>query len=837
MRIPGATYRLQFGEEFGFDEARALVPYLFELGITDLYASPLLAAREGTSGYHVTDPTRLDPSLGTRQDFDRLVAELRRHDMGLLLDFVPNHMAASSENPWWMDVLKQGRRSRFARFFDIDWDAGQDRVIVPVLAAPLEDILGSGELKLDTSAREPTVRYRDHTFPIAPGSYFYAIGMGELLEHQHYRLVHWREAGRRINYRRFFDISDLVGLRVEDREVFAATHALVFDLVREGAVTGLRVDHVDGLRDPLLYLRRLQDTVTASIGAPLYVLVEKILGEEETLPADWPVAGTTGYEFISAVTGLFTDPRGLARLRRLSRRRESPSRFRDLAVEKKRQVIDELFGGEMRALSARLATLAGGEEGIDQGACGEVIAALTAELPVYRTYIRAPRVGAQDRAYIETASAGAMRRARRRKWPALSFLRRVLLLDGPADPDAWLDFVLRWQQFTGPVAAKGVEDSALYADPAFLARNEVGCEPGERPASVDDFHAFNAARQKRFRHGLSSTSTHDTKRSEDVRTRIAVLSEIPDRWADHVDTWRRWNASLRDEVGGNRAPDDDDELYLYETFVGLWGAPGEDGKDLVRRLQLHATKAIREARIHTSWIDPDPGYEHAVGAFVRAALSSSPARFRRDLTRFAAEVAAPAAIQSLSQVLLKIAAPGVPDFYQGTELWNLRLVDPDNRRPVDFRHRVASLERLARGSDPREFLRDVHGAKTKLLVTARALRVRREHAELFAEGAYVPLEVHGPRASHVVAFARRRRSEWAIAVAPRLVAGIAGPKRPPVGSMWEGTRIFLPPAAPRAWVDALCGSEVRAAHGKLDLTDVLGRFPVALLRKKRDSQD
>jgi (1->4)-alpha-D-glucan 1-alpha-D-glucosylmutase len=561
--------------------------------------------------------------------------------------------------------------------------------------------------------------------------------------------------------------------------------------------------------------------------------VEKILAEGETLPPEWPVAGTTGYDFMSVATGVFTDPRGLPVLRRIANPNGAVTPFRDLVVEKKHHVISELFGGELRGLAARLAALARVEESIDLPACAEAIAAVTAELPVYRTYVRGPEPRAQDRRYIEGASSAAMRRARRRKWPALAFLRRVLLLDRPSDLDGWLDFVLRWQQFTGPVAAKGVEDSALYADPAFLARNEVGSDPGAPPASVRDFHTFNTVRLKQWPHSLSATSTHDTKRSEDVRTRIAVLSEVPDRWAERVERWRRWTAQLRGTVNGSPAPDDADELYLFETLVGIWNAQGEDGKELLRRLEEHALKAVREARVHTSWIDPDPRYERAVGTFVRAALSRGTKQFREDLTRFASEVALPAAIESLSQVLLKIASPGVPDIYQGTELWNFRLVDPDNRRAVDFRERSDTLKRLARNPDPRELLRDLQNSPIKLHVMSRALRVRREHPELFAEGTYVALDVRGPRARHVVAFARRSRSDWVIAVAPRLVARITRSGRPPVGDIWAGTRILLPPNAPGTWVDALSGMERAATRHELDVSDVFARFPVAFLSKKR----
>jgi (1->4)-alpha-D-glucan 1-alpha-D-glucosylmutase len=837
------------------------VGYLHELGVTHLYVSPVLAARPGSAhGYDVVDPTRLNPELGTPEEFEALGQALAERGMGLLLDVVPNHMAAVQENPWWMDVLRNGPASRYAPIFDIDWAAQDGKVLRPILGAPFGQVLERGELRLEIEDGEVVLRYFEHRLPLSPESlrrhfgpvpepedvYWHNGIPGEpesfdrlqgLLDEQHYRLAHWRVAARDISYRRFFDITDLISVRVEGPEVFEATHALTLQLVRRGLVDGVRVDHVDGLHEPGLYLRRLR----AAVGPDAFVVVEKILGPGENLVPGWPVGGTTGYEFAESVGGLFVDPNGVRRFERAAADLagwEGP--FVEVAAGRKALVLRSLFAGETSALARELHGLARADRHARDLAAGELAAALsavTAWLPVYRTYTHDRDVGAQDRRWIERAVRQARERLPQSVHPAVAFLRRVLLLHLPEGAaaevvESWLRFVLRWQRLTGPVTAKGVEDTAMYVFPGLLSRSEVGGHPEVPAVSVQEFHRRMRARRREWPGGLSATSTHDTKRSEDVRARLSVLSEIPEGFARRVARWRRWNARHVRDVRGRPVPDPGQEWHLYQTIVGAW--PHEPGHEamFVRRVQDYAAKAAREAKERTDWLDPDIAHERALRGFVRAILAPSNEPFRSDLLAFVEAVALPGAVNSLAQVVLKATAPGVPDLFQGTELWNLSLVDPDNRRPVDFtvrRRLLASLD----GAHPGEVVESWRDGRVKLLVTRAALRFRADHQDLFGRGSYVPLEAAGARRGHVVTFARRLRNEWAVTVVPRLVAGMASRGRMPVGATWKGTTVQLPPRAPDELRDVLSGEVVSTPRGVLPVEAALAALPVAVLTVAR----
>jgi (1->4)-alpha-D-glucan 1-alpha-D-glucosylmutase len=915
--VPAATYRLQFGGGFGFAEARELVPYLDALGITDLYASPLLAARTGSPhGYDVTDPTRLNPELGGEEGFAALAAQLRRHGMGLLLDVVANHMAADPENPWWCDVLRHGRGSPFADYFDIDWEPPRTglagKVLLPVLGEPYGLVLEKGELVPEPGEGGFWLRYRERCFPLSPESsadvaarLSEALGAGpvgaapaagsggvgtaggalaavrsaqapcgvrarveeslrglagdpewldRLLERQHYRPAFWRVANREINYRRFFDVYDLVAVRVEEEEVFAATHGRVLELARAGPVTGLRIDHVDGLRDPYAYLQRLQERLGAKEGSPpFYIVVEKILCGDEELRPEWPVCGTTGYDFLNAVNGLFVDPAGVVALDRLYRSFTGGGKdFASLVREKKRRVVADLFAADLRRLVRQLGRLAEGERhgrDLTLDELEQALVEVTVHLPVYRTYVRDYAVGTRDRGYLERA-LGEARRARPALERALVFLGRVLLLEfpsylGPEGRRVWLDFVMRWQQFTGPVMAKGFEDTALYAYNRLVCLNEVGGNPGGQGVSVAEFHRFNETRLRRWPYTLNATSTHDTKRGEDVRARIAVLSEIPDLWAARVERWVRLNEPRKRVVRGLPLPDADTEFLLYQTLLGAWPLREEEVPEFRERLRAYMLKAVREAKVHTGWLEPDEAYEGALLAFVDRILEPGPEnRFLQDFLAFQPFVAYYGALNSLTQVLLKIASPGVPDFYRGTELWDFSLVDPDNRRPVDFGLRAALLAALQeRKDDPRglaaALLAGWRDGRVKLYLTWRALRFRRNHRRLFTAGDYLPVVAAGRERDHVCAFARRLERTWALVAAPRLcvrlVGGEPGPEGvpplvPPLGeAVWGATTLLLPPGAPEGWRNVLTGEQAVARHGTLPLADLLCSFPVALL--------
>ncbi len=872
MSIPAATYRLQFGHGFGFRQAADAVPYLASLGVSHVYASPLLAGLTGGHGYDTVDPSRLSPELGTAADFEAFWSALRGHAMGLVLDIVPNHMAADpDQNPWWRDVLARGRRSRFAGWFDAEWDApGLDgRVLVPVLGAPLEDVLAAGELTVDAVGPdgEPAVRYFERTFPIAPGTATRADlaaarrdpgALAALLDRQPYRLAHWRIGNERINWRRFFDISSLVAVRQEVGAVFDATHRLVLRLVARGRSDGvpvaLRVDHVDGLADPDAYLARLRDAA----GPETHIVVEKILARGEQLPASWPVAGESGYAFLDAADGLFVDPDGVAALAEAPVRAggEALLTFDELCRDGKRLVLTELFGAErerVTRLASRAASASAGTSDIGERDLRDALVALTAALPVYRTYLRPGlAAGTGDRRLIHRAARDAIGSSpspslRR----AVRFLRDTMLsaATAGADPEPHVaELVRRWQQLCPAVTAKGVEDTALYRDPRVPSRAEVGSNPGAPVTTVDAFHSAMRRRRERWPGAMSTTSTHDTKRSEDARARLHVLSEIPDAWLERVERWHTWNAHHRRRVDGRDAPDPTEELTAYHALLALWPASGWRGVDrtLVERLQRHVVKSAREAKVHTDWLAPVPAYERALRAFVASVTASRRSRFAEDLAPFAGSMSFHGALNALAATVLTITAPGFPDVYQGSELWDPRLVDPDNRAPVDLAGRTARLAAIDAASVdvtrgiPALMERWQDGG-LKLLVLSRALRFRRRQPGLFACGRYVPLRVRGRQAEHAVAFARRSRADWAVAVVPRLTVRLTGasvgsdPSWPVGRAIWGSTAVVLPSGAPTRWRDALTGGAVaapaRARDGErvLRLADLLSQLPVSVL--------
>jgi len=852
-----ATYRFQFNRSFGFSAARRLTPYLRELGISTLYASPILAARPGSPhGYDVVDLRRVNPELGGEKKFEQLAARLRRCGMGLLLDIVPNHMAARAENVWWWDVLKRGERSRFARFFDIDWRAQGGKVVLPVLGDELREVLAGGELRVERAGGELCLRYFDHRFPLAPGSARKLSGrrrltpnqLEELLEGQAYRLTHWRTGMQQINYRRFFDISDLVGLRVEDPVVFAAVHERLLQLIREGQVSGLRVDHVDGLYDPHEYLRRLR----RAAGGGATVVVEKILAADEGLRPEWRVEGTTGYDFLNALNRLFVDARGLRRLEGFWRRfAGSDKRLGEVTRAAKRQVVEQLFAGELESLAQELEGLAardGRAGGLPRDTLRRALAEVTSALGVYRTYRRGRRIDAADKRRLETALRQAKLRPAER-----AFMRRVLLARREAACRAW---VRRWQQFTGPAMAKGFEDTACYRETSLLSLNEVGSDAQRRVSllGVEAFHGFNRERGRAWPQTLNTTSTHDTKRSEDVRARLNVLSELAAEWTQRVARWSRWNRGKKTAAGGRQVPDKAEESLLYQTLAGAWPLEEREVPRFGERVAGYLVKAAREAKVNSRWADPRAEHESALAAFVQAILKASASnKFLQDFLRFQPQVAYWGAVNSLAQVVLKAAAPGVPDFYQGTELWDFSLVDPDNRRPVDYPRRERLLKELGREKvSPRlaqrlwERWRD---GRVKLYVTWRALRLRREHAQLFLQGDYVPLRAEGRWKRQVCAFARRHpwassrrlcsgsstgsplrsdRRQWVVAAAPRLVSRLSGGGEALLGKVWGGTALRLPRGAPERWENVLTGERL-TAKGCLRACELFAHLPVALL--------
>ena len=662
-----------------------------------------------------------------------------------------------------------------------------------------------------------------------------------LLADQAYRVAFWRVAGEEINYRRFFDINELAAIRVERREVFAATHALVFRLVGDGIVTGLRVDHPDGLYAPAEYFQRLQ----RACGGDFYVVVEKILAPGEPLRETWATDGTTGYEFLNLVNGIFVD-RAQARAMDLVYRRlvrDAPT-FGELVRECKRLIMETSMASELSVLAHRLNTISEKHRSSRDFTLASLTTALreiVAAFPVYRTYVgESGEVTAVDREYITRAVAQARRRSPTMSSAVYDWIHELLLLKFPTwvqppDRRERVDFVMRLQQFTGPVMAKGYEDTALYRYHRLVSLNDVGGDPGRFGVSLAEFHAEHAARRARSPHALSATSTHDTKRSEDVRARINVLSEIPGEWRARVTVWQTLNRRHRTDVDGRPVPESNTEYLIYQTLVGAWPIDAA-------RLRDYVLKAAHEAKVATSWINPDPRYNAALARFAEAIVDPvHSGRFLDDFVPFQARIAHWCAFNALAQTLVKITAPGVPDFYQGTELWDLSLVDPDNRRPVDWARRRATLDELRRATAAAgdnlagvaaDLVKRKEDGRVKMFAITRALAARARHAALFADGAYRPLETRGALGDSVCAFARTRGEETALTIVPRLIARHGGDSDPLGAAFWGDTAIDVPVELGMRFRNALTGERVAARDGALAAADVFGVFPAALLERE-----
>jgi (1->4)-alpha-D-glucan 1-alpha-D-glucosylmutase len=953
---PSATYRLQLNRDFKLTDAEAIVPYLRALGITHVYASPLLKARAGSPhGYDIVDHDRLNPEIVGDGDLDRFVSTLRANGMGLILDIVPNHMGVGGDdNAWWLDVLENGESSPFARYFDIDWHpinpALQNKLLVPVLGDHYGTVLEAGEFRVELEPASGTlgVRYFSHWLPLDPRTYPVVLapmlatpavadqrealaelealiadcralprrtelsrrrrrqrlegigtckirlaelcrshsfirerlqvslaklggkpgepssfdGLHRLLEAQAYRLAYWVVAADEINYRRFFDINDLAGLCMDEPAVFEATHRLIARLMAEARIDGLRIDHPDGLSDPHGYYEALAELVRLSGRADgrrdgFPILVEKILASYERLPDDWPVTGTTGYEAAFHLNGLFVRPDSEQSLTELYRRLSgSSSPFDELLYGCKKLVIRRALASELTTL-AHLATdiarLRRSTRDFTYHGLREAIAEIAACFPVYRTYLTRERASTEDRRYIAWAVALARKRNRSATSQLFDFLEGLLALETLDEQSSRgrrliVRFAQRFQQYSAPVMAKGLEDTAMYRYHRLISLNDVGFDPRSFGISPAAFHRANQLRLQNWPHNMIGTSTHDSKRGEDVRARINVLSEMPDEWRRRVNRWRRLNRSKKRIADDALAPSDADEYLLYQTLVGIWPLGRIDDPliaDLRERLEAFMVKSIREAKAHTSWAHPDEDYEDAVVHFVRA-LTDDPERnaFLVDFINFQQRIVRCGLLNGLTHTLLKLTVPGIPDIYQGNELWAFNLVDPDNRRPVDYPRLAAALDELAakvaQEPDRSDLLRDLlahrEDGRAKLYVTWQALNLRRRHAALFRDGDYLPLACTGDLADHLCAFARRHRDEEALVIAPRWLASLTDDPatRWPDGERWGDTWIELPSESRDAsYADALSGAQIRPrlvdGEPRLEARSLLGRFPGALL--------
>ncbi|WP_313128234.1 malto-oligosyltrehalose synthase [Pseudescherichia vulneris] len=842
MKIPTATYRIQFRNGMTFDRAAALVPYLQQLGISHLYASPIFTATaDSTHGYDVTDANEIEPAIGGREGFDRMVAALKEAGLGLILDIVPNHMAASLENAWWRDVIEHGEQSRYARYFDIDWSR---RLTLPFLGDTFEAELEKGDIRLqaDPKTGKPAFAYFESFYPLCPESYqgreeevLQLTDKAELIalhEQQPYRLMTWRDAPRDLSYRRFFEITGLVGVRVEDDAVFDDSHRLILDLVHSGAVDGLRVDHVDGLADPKGYLRRLRQEA----GADCYLTVEKILGKGEHLPDDWPVSGTTGYEFIAALSDALVDDDRLAALRKAYDK--TMERQVDMRAElraAKLLMVGRNFEGEFTTL-LKLALGLAESEGFatEQATMHAALRELLVAFPVYRTYGTQEGLPAADAELLHKVVTKVKASENAPDPEALDFITRILAgsLSNAVSDKASL-FRTRFQQLTGPLMAKSVEDTLFFRQNMGLALNEVGAEPLPRMFSLDRFHAEMKTRLEKQPDALSSTSTHDTKRGEDTRARLYTLTEAPSRWAVCVGRWREINQHKVVELEDGPAPKPAGKWMLYQALAGVWPVTlqpddAEGLKALEDRFLDFVEKALREAKLRTDWVDNNDPFEKAMLDYARHLLSPDNQAFLQDFVSSLQPFIRAGLVNSLTQTAIKLTAPGVPDIYQGSEALNFSLVDPDNRREPDF---ATLTQQLPADDQPVVATEESwQSGFLKQQVIAKTLRLRQQKPALFRYGDYLPLTVTGEMADHVIAYARVstriRGGDALIVIAPRLALRLPDDAET---AWFTDTTIALPESlAGRRYRNILSG-ETLSLDQRIDLTNIIGDVPQILI--------
>jgi (1->4)-alpha-D-glucan 1-alpha-D-glucosylmutase len=915
VRIPTSTYRIQFTPEFGFEQARRIVPYLKELGISDLYASPLFqASSASTHGYDVNDYNTISASLGGRKGLDQLSAELTKNGLGLLLDFVPNHMGIDGEfNFWWRHVLEHGTQSKYAPFFDIEWhprlERLHDRVLVPMLGDHYGAVLENGGFGVRYEKGRFVVRHGSLQLPIRPRTYatiFAQIDeqlpsgdprktclreLGEafenlpphdpeerdvkfdelraswgsmladdaelrklladalrringksgepasfglmhgLLEDQHYRLAHWKVGAHEVNYRRFFAVDTLVGLKMEDPGVFAATHCLLSELIAQGMVTGIRLDHIDGLWNPVEYLERLAELAQRERpdGAPIFTLVEKILASGEMLPPAWQVHGTSGYEFAASVAELFLDRRDEPVWTKIYNDFTGETKSsRDLTYEDKLLALEEIFPNALNNLALELDALIEFDwhkRDISLHDLKTALRHLLACMPVYRTY-RMPgeAMTEAERGYVQQAIEEAIRRNPCTDPVPIRFLGSVIMGEyPPADvsPET-KDGIARWicklQQSTGAVMAKSVEDTHFFRYVRLMGANEVGSHPSRFGAPVAEFHRANQMRLELVPYSMLTTSTHDTKMSEDARARLFALTELPQDWASHLEKWHVINRTTHKIVESKSAPDAREEYLLYQALLAVWPLQATRAdQDFRKRMKAYLRKVQGEARRNTTWTFPHREWQDAGDAFIDAMLDSK--EFLVDFLPFAERLARRGAIYSLAQTVLRLTSPGVPDLYQGNEVWDFSLVDPDNRRPVDYDRRIKLLAKLDARS-PRDLWENWQDGGIKMQAIRSVLRFRREQPDLFAKGEYMPLSPAGDKAEDAVGFLRHFGSAELLVVVPRRL----GEKDEP---SWSNTTIV--PPRKRPWRNLLTGASVKPDGKAITLDQLFSEWPVAVL--------
>jgi (1->4)-alpha-D-glucan 1-alpha-D-glucosylmutase len=897
VRTPRSTYRLQLHKDFTFDDAAGIVSYLRDLGISHVYCSPYLQAAPGSMhGYDVVSHQTVNVELGGAKAHTRFSAKLRELGMGQVLDIVPNHMSLGKENRYWWDVLENGQSSRYASFFDIEWQPQEerlrDKVLVPILPDQYGRVLKAGGMKIVRVEHKFHVEAAGQSLPVAPQSLpmilaraaeyaksdtlnFLAASFGrlpvptyedrrtvltrhrdkvvlyrllerlcaeeagvceaiersvaelngnldaldEFLNQQNYRLSYWKTAGQQLAYRRFFDVNSLVGLRVEREHVFEESHALVLEWLRSGVLDGVRVDHPDGLRDPLEYLQRLRQHAPEA-----WIIGEKILEPGEFLRESWPIQGTTGYDFMNVVNGVLVWQQGMSELSSVYQSflgkeyAASVEEFHAIAHDKKIDVMQEGLGSDVNQLTSMFIEICEANRDRRDYTRAEVrraIREIAACFPIYRTYVVPGRneITDEDRNYITQAIECAKEKRQDIDDDLFDFIRDVLTMAVTDKRES--EFLLRFQQFSGPVMAKGVEDTAFYCYNRLVGLNEVGSDPGRNGMSVGEFHEYCGKMQATHPLTMTALATHDTKRSDDVRARLAVLSEMAGRFGAAIQRWSRMNSNfLRGKPGFGAMPDRNTEYLYYQILIGAWPLP-------VERAQSYMLKAVREAKQKTSWTAVNPDFEEALKSFIAQTLESAP--FVKELEQFVEKVIDAGRVNSLAQTLMKHTVPGVPDLYQGTEVWDLSLVDPDNRRPVDYarRRKLFKEMKAMNGADAASHVMGrIEEGMPKMWTIFHALQLRREHPEWFgAEAPYVPLLADGAKRDHVIAYLR---GDSVATIVPRLTARLL--------DAWRDTSLTLPEGR---WRNRLTAEPVMG--GKVTLKALLKDFPVALLSRETHS--
>jgi (1->4)-alpha-D-glucan 1-alpha-D-glucosylmutase len=924
MHIPKSTYRLQFNSSFGFNSAKEIIGYLSKLGISDIYASPIFKAKKDSMhGYDIVEPNQLNSQLGTDDEFDSLINEVKNYKMSWLQDFVPNHMAFNFQNKMLIDLLENGANSQYANFFDIDWDhyhAGmKDRVLAPFLGKFYPEALESGEIKLIYDDEGLSINYYEARLPVKIESYLDVFSfrldklrnnlgrnnpdfirfmgalfvvkslstaeeleerynqikfikgiiwelytndnsvkdfidenlkiyngikgipgsfdlLDKLLSRQNFRIAFWKVANEEINYRRFFNVNELISLRVENENVFNRTHSFIFKLIKEEKVSGLRIDHIDGLYDPSKYLKNVRERTK-----DIFLIVEKILDLEENLPSFWPVQGTTGYDFLNYLNEIFCDRKSGKKFSAFYNKFSGLNKnYEQLVSEKKRLIIQTRMAGDVENLAVLIEEISSKDRfGVDitLHAVKEALEEILTHFPVYRTYFDGKKSRRNDKKYLEELIEKV-----KNENPLLAnefqFIGKLLTKTYEKhftieQKDKTLNFLMRFQQLTGPIIAKGFEDSALYVFNRLLSLNEVGSSPGKFGLSLSEFYKFNKKRFASWPHTMNTTSTHDTKRGEDVRARINVLSEIPEEWIKKVRSWNKINKRFKKNKDGFIMPDNNLEYFIYQTLIGSYPFEGGSDEKYFNRIKDYLTKAVREAKEHSSWTKPDIEYESAMHSFLENLLNSDN-EFLNDFIPFQKKVTFYGVYNSLAQTLVKIVSPGIPDFYQGTELWDLFLVDPDNRRPVDYEIRRNYINEIAETKSIKiSYLQDLllnpANGKVKMFITYKALHVRNENLQVFNNGNFIPLEVKGKFKNNIIAFARKFEENFVITVAPRFLTNIVKENELPVGNnYWGDTYINLSNFNSQAFKNNFTGEEF-TNKDKVFIGEIFKNFPFALI--------